>query len=76
VNKPQKEMQNSSTQFSNVWDAFEATDSIPAGPCLLVDDVIDSGWTMTAVGLKLLRAGASSVTPFALATARPRTANQ
>ena len=37
---------------------------------LLVDDLIDSGWTMTLAARALRRAGASSVVPFALATAR------
>ncbi|MEX2243988.1 MAG: RecQ family ATP-dependent DNA helicase [Fimbriimonadaceae bacterium] len=70
---PQKEMQNSTTQFSNAWSAFEVDQRLViGGTCLLVDDVVDSGWTMTAVGVRLRRAGCSSVVPFALATARPR----
>ena len=39
------------------------------GPVLLVDDVIDSGWTATVVARLLRRAGASAVLPFALALA-------
>ncbi|MCH8275125.1 MAG: RecQ family ATP-dependent DNA helicase [Armatimonadetes bacterium] len=69
--KPQKEMQTSSTQMLNVWDAFEVVEVRP-GVCLLVDDIIDSGWTMTVIGIRLRRAGSGPVTPFALATARPR----
>jgi ATP-dependent DNA helicase RecQ len=34
---------------------------------LLVDDVIDTGWTMTVAARILRRAGASAVLPFALA---------
>jgi ATP-dependent DNA helicase RecQ len=40
---------------------------MPSGPVLLLDDVIDSGWTPT-VGAALLRqAGAGPVFPGALA---------
>src|SRR6185503_12728927 len=35
---------------------------------LLVDDFVDSGWTMTLAGRALKRAGANRVLPFALAT--------
>lgn len=34
---------------------------------LLVDDEIDSRWTMTVAGRVLRRAGAGAVLPFALA---------
>jgi ATP-dependent DNA helicase RecQ len=70
-NQPQKMMQNSSKQFDNVWESFDVVASKP-GVCLLVDDVVDSGWTMTIVATKLVRAGATGVIPFALATAKPR----
>jgi ATP-dependent DNA helicase RecQ len=36
---------------------------------LLVDDVIDTGWTVTVAARLLRRAGASAVLPFALAGA-------
>ncbi len=68
---PQKRMQNATTQFGNVRRAFEVIEVRP-GRCLLVDDMIDSGWTMTAIGQALLQAGSGPVFPFALATARPR----
>ena len=38
------------------------------GPVLLVDDQIDSGWTMTVAAKLLREAGADAVLPFALAT--------
>ena len=60
-------MRNSAQQYGNVRGAYEIPASIPSGPVLLVDDVVDSRWTMTAVGWKLLEAGAGSVFPFALA---------
>jgi ATP-dependent DNA helicase RecQ len=34
---------------------------------LLVDDVIDTGWTVTVAARVLRRAGAGAVLPFALA---------
>jgi ATP-dependent DNA helicase RecQ len=37
------------------------------GPVLLVDDLVDSGWTMTLAGRALRRAGAVAVLPLALA---------
>ncbi len=36
-------------------------------PVLLVDDVVDSGWTMTVAARELRRAGAAAVLPLALA---------
>lgn len=39
------------------------------GPVLLVDDVVDSGWTMTVAARALRRAGAPEVLPLVLAVA-------
>jgi ATP-dependent DNA helicase RecQ len=39
------------------------------GPVLLVDDLIDSRWSITVAGRALRQAGASGVLPFALAVA-------
>jgi ATP-dependent DNA helicase RecQ len=36
---------------------------------LLIDDIVDSGWTATVVGVALRTAGAGPVYPFALAKA-------
>jgi ATP-dependent DNA helicase RecQ len=38
------------------------------GPVLLVDDLADTGWTLTMAGRQLRRAGVSEVLPFALAS--------
>ncbi|MFN2496825.1 MAG: ATP-dependent DNA helicase RecQ [Pseudonocardiaceae bacterium] len=38
------------------------------GPVLLVDDRVDTGWTLTVAARALRRAGAPAVLPFALAT--------
>ena len=73
VNEEQKSMQNSTRQLQNVWDAFEVDPSrILPGNCLLVDDIVDSGWTLAAMSIKLHRAGVPEITPFTLATARAR----
>lgn len=38
------------------------------GPVLLVDDVTDTGWTLTMAARVLRAAGAPQVLPFALAS--------
>jgi ATP-dependent DNA helicase RecQ len=60
---------NSAQRLAAVWDAWGKVPDLGgvAGPVLLVDDVIDSGWTMTVVARNLRNAGASAVLPFALA---------
>jgi ATP-dependent DNA helicase RecQ len=61
---------NSAQRLAAVWNAFEEPAfDLPAGPVLLIDDVIDTGWTMTVAARLLRRAGASAVLPFALAQA-------
>ena len=66
-------MQNSTRQLQNVWDAIDIDSSkLLEGPCLLFDDIVDSGWTLGAISIKLKRAGVAQVVPFTLATARPR----
>jgi ATP-dependent DNA helicase RecQ len=61
---------NSAQRLAAVWGAFaEPGFALPGGPVLLVDDVIDSGWTMTVAARLLRRAGASAVLPFAPALA-------
>ena len=41
---------------------------LDAGPVLLVDDVSDSGWTLTVAAMLLRRAGAPAVLPLTLTT--------
>jgi ATP-dependent DNA helicase RecQ len=38
-------------------------------PVLLVDDLVDSRWTLTVVGAALLEADSAPVSPFVLAKA-------
>jgi ATP-dependent DNA helicase RecQ len=63
---------NSAHRLAAVWDAFAAPPggglSQVDGPVLLIDDLVDSGWTMTVAARALRSAGAAVVLPFALAT--------
>ena len=68
----QREQQNSMHQQLNVADAFAITGAVPEGSCLLVDDVVDSGWTMTEVGRLLRRSGSGVVYPVVLASSAGR----
>lgn len=59
---------NSAFRVAGVWNRFSAVGlSLPEGPVLLVDDRVDSGWTLTVAARELRRAGATDVLPFALA---------
>ncbi|WAA67183.1 RecQ family ATP-dependent DNA helicase [Microbacterium oxydans] len=59
---------NSVFRLAGVWDRLGAQHlDVPAGPVLLVDDLVDSRWTMTVAARVLRQAGATQVLPFALA---------
>lgn len=66
-NAAQKQMNNAYHQAKNLDGVFEVSEGL-SGPVLLVDDVIDSGWTVTVIAALLRRAGAEHVYPVALAT--------
>lgn len=71
--RKQKEMANSSFQLKNALKSFRLAedveeDDIPEN-ILLVDDVVDSKWTITVCGSILTDAGAAHVYPFVLASA-------
>jgi ATP-dependent DNA helicase RecQ len=51
---------------------FGHVGEIPKGPVLLVDDMVDSGWTLTLLSVMLQLRGSGPVYPFALAKASPR----
>lgn len=65
----QKSMSNSVQQARNVDGSLQVVlPALPDGPVLLVDDMVDSRWTMT-VGAWLLRThGSGPVYPLALAS--------
>ncbi len=66
---PQKEQQNSHHRLQNLRGAFEVV--VPekhiGRPVLLVDDMVDSGWTLTLLAALLRLRGAGPVYPLALA---------
>ncbi|UOR00256.1 DEAD/DEAH box helicase [Leucobacter allii] len=65
---------NSAFRLAAVWRRFEVGPALAAaaaqapGPILLVDDLVDSRWTLTVAARLLRAAGAPSVLPFALAS--------
>ena len=62
-------MENSAQQAGNVYGAFAVVEPVPATPVLLIDDIVDSRWTLTVVGVLLREAGSGVVFPFVLAKA-------
>jgi ATP-dependent DNA helicase RecQ len=59
---------NSAQRLAGLWQGLRAPESFAAdGPVLLVDDLVDSGWTMTLAARLLREGGAPAVLPFALA---------
>ncbi len=71
--EPQSRMQNSAQQAANARTRLEADGrAVRDGPVLLVDDLVDSRWTLTVAGSLLRDHGAGPVFPFALALATPR----
>lgn len=68
----QKLMENSVQQLRNVHRKLKVVLEVPPGPVVLVDDMVDSGWTLTYAGWLLRQHGAGEVFPFALAVASNR----
>jgi ATP-dependent DNA helicase RecQ len=72
---PGRRRHNSAQRLNSLWRALTVPDGLTAavranaaaGPVLLVDDQIDTGWTMTVAAMLLRKAGASGVLPLALA---------
>jgi len=69
----QKEMENSAHQCANAYQSFYIKDDsqVPEN-ILLIDDVVDSKWTFTVCGYRLMEAGAQHVYPYALADSSGR----
>lgn len=64
--KEQKEMKNSAQQVENIINSFNIVDGICSGNVLLVDDIMNSGWSFTVCGYYLREAGCDIIYPFAL----------
>jgi ATP-dependent DNA helicase RecQ len=66
---------NSAQRLRAVWSSVVVPGAMRAelarleGPVLLVDDRIETGWTMTVAAMRLREAGAIGVLPLVLATA-------
>jgi ATP-dependent DNA helicase RecQ len=65
---------NSAQRLRSLWHAFSVPDGLQdtiasnrTGPVLLVDDRIETGWTMTVAARLLREAGTPAVLPLALA---------
>jgi ATP-dependent DNA helicase RecQ len=64
---------NSAQRLASLWRSIVVPDDLRAaltasdGPVLLIDDQIDTGWTMTVAAALLRDAGAPAVLPLALA---------
>ncbi|WP_181773254.1 RecQ family ATP-dependent DNA helicase [Amycolatopsis pittospori] len=71
---PPPRQANSAQRLADLWQRLSLPEDLAArvaaaeGPVLLVDDLIDTGWTMTLSARLLRQAGARSVLPFALAS--------
>lgn len=73
VRPEQKTLNNSSMQALNAKKMLGIQrDRVQAGPVLLVDDMIDSGWMLTLAGWLLRSNGSGIVYPFVLARSSPR----
>lgn len=59
---------NSAYRVAALVDSWEAPTLDVTGPVLLVDDLVDTGWTMTMATQVLRTAGAPAVLPFAMAS--------
>lgn len=63
---------NSAQRVAALWQQFRIPDDLELssleGPVLLMDDYVDTGWTLTHVSRLLRHAGAPAVLPFTLAT--------
>ena len=65
----QKSMENSTQQARNLDGVFEVALDPRPDPLLLVDDIVDSRWTMAVAGWLLRSHGSGPVFPLALALA-------
>ena len=70
---PAGSQHNSAQRLAALWRALTVPEALGAAlaeldePVLLVDDRVDTGWTMTVAAKLLREAGAPAVLPFALA---------
>ncbi|WLF83366.1 RecQ family ATP-dependent DNA helicase [Moraxella sp. ZY210820] len=70
--EPQKMMQNSHMQAHNLDGVFQLSDNPLSEPVLLIDDMVDSRWTLTICSYLLKFNGSGAVFPLVLS----QTSNQ
>jgi ATP-dependent DNA helicase RecQ len=67
-NAEQKTLENSAMQTHNLDGVFVVDEAeLLEEPVLLIDDLVDSGWTLTVAGALLRQAGCPAVFPLVLA---------
>ena len=66
--QPQKELENSVYQCQNAFESFSVEGDFENHEILLIDDMVDSRWTLTVCGYMLKEKGARLVYPFAIAS--------
>ncbi|MDD3894263.1 MAG: RecQ family ATP-dependent DNA helicase [Syntrophomonadaceae bacterium] len=66
--RPQKELENSAYQCHNALEGFNVINDCPNSNILLIDDMVDSKWTLTVCGYMLRKKGAGMIYPFAIAS--------
>lgn len=66
--RPQKELENSAYQCKNAFDGFLVKETCDKRDILLIDDMVDSKWTLTVCGYMLREKGSGLVYPFAIAS--------
>ncbi len=71
-NEPQKLQNNEYHRKKNLEGVFAVTDDYLNTPVLLIDDVYDSGWTVSIISMLLLEKGVQKVFPATLTTAQNR----
>ena len=70
--KQQKDMENTAFQCRNAMDSFSVEAKRVPEKLILIDDIVDSRWTMTVCGHLLSERGCQAVYPFALADSSSR----
>ena len=66
--QPQRDQVNRFYRCQNLDGVFEVDSELPGGPVLLVDDLINSGWTLAVTSILLRRKGSGDVLPLALSS--------
>ena len=66
--RPQKELENSAYQCQNAFDGFAVTSDSLSCNIILIDDMVDSKWTLTVCGYMLKKKGAGLIYPYTIAS--------